>query len=45
MVLTGEAETAGMLCHGRGPWAVAAGQHLLNLAIQGQVPVPLLHFD
>ena len=28
VVLTGEAEPAGMHCHGRGPWAVAVGELL-----------------
>ena len=33
VVLTGEAETAGMRCHGRGPWAVAVGRLSLKRAI------------
>ena len=45
MVLIGEAETAGMHCHGRGPWAVAVGLLLQNLATQHQVLVLLLHFN
>ena len=41
--MTGEVETAGMLCRGRGLWAVVVGVLLQNLATQVQVHVLLLH--
>ena len=45
MVLIGEVETAGMLCHGRGLWEVAVEQLSLKHAIQVIAPVLLLHSD